>query len=92
MTDDQGVLGNLPRSRPGQRSEKRTQPSSATTGKAAPRSRPRRKPASKPPPAPPPRRVDPITGAVRLAAEAGCAGVRLAGGVARGVFRRLPRI
>jgi hypothetical protein len=34
MTDDQGVLGNLPRSRPGQRSEKRASRAEAGGGRA----------------------------------------------------------
>jgi hypothetical protein len=82
MTDDGGVLGNLPRSRPGRRSEKRSD-------EPAP---PRR---SDPPaasgggedrPA-----ADPIADAIRTATGAAAAGARVANGLAREVLRRLPR-
>jgi hypothetical protein len=51
MTDDGGVLGNLPRSRPGQRSEKRTAAKAAPAAGAAkrPRSAARTPGAPKPP-------------------------------------------
>ncbi|MGH2845956.1 MAG: hypothetical protein ACRDL0_08075 [Thermoleophilaceae bacterium] len=92
MTDDGGVLENLPRSRPGRRSEKRAgreaaaaRPSSAST----PRRRPRPTPPD--PPAPASRDGDPIGEAIRTVAGIAATGARVANGVARGVLRRLPR-
>ncbi|MGH2761737.1 MAG: hypothetical protein ACRDLD_04035 [Thermoleophilaceae bacterium] len=101
MTDDRGVLENLPRSRPGRRSEKRAgseaaekragreaaaaRPSSAST----PRRRPRPTPPD--PPAPASRDGDPIGEAIRTVAGIAATGARVANGVARGVLRRLPR-
>ena len=82
MTDDGGVLGNLPNSRPGRRSDKRpAQPRAAT-----------------PPPAPKadseaagPGESDPVAGAIRTATGLAAAGARVANGLAREVVRRLPR-
>jgi hypothetical protein len=92
MTDDGGVLGNLPRSRPGHRSDKRT-------GKTA--AAPRAGAAKRPEPAAtrPPlgddnaasRAGDPVGHAIRAAAGVASTGARVAGGVAREVLRRLPR-
>jgi hypothetical protein len=82
MSDDRGVLGNLPNSRPGRRSAKRP----AAPGAAAPRSgpaaseRPRR-----------PDQTDPVGGAIRTATGIAAAGARAANGVARELVRRLPR-
>jgi hypothetical protein len=78
MPDDGGVLGNLPRSRPGRRSDKRA------GGPAA---------AAPPPPPPPPAEPqdDPIGGAIRTATGLAAAGARVANGVARQVVRRIPR-
>ena len=81
MTDEGGVLGNLPNSRPGTRSEKRP---------AKPRA------ASQPPPAPAPRREDEdqadlVGDAIRAATGIAAAGARVANGVARELVRRLPR-
>jgi len=79
MTDDGGdVLGNLPRTRPGRRSEKRQR-----TGEA---SRPRRRPPQPQPPEP-----DPVGDAVRAAAGVAGAGFRVANGITRELLRRLPR-
>lgn len=79
MTDDGGVLGNLPNSRPGRRSSKR-----AATPKTA-----------KPPPEPEPPaaapRSDPVGGAVRAVTGIAGAGARLAADIGREVARRLPR-
>jgi hypothetical protein len=95
------VLGNLPRSRPGRRSDKRggttvkaTATKSSTTVKSTARSKPAaRKPAARKPPKPAPRPVaeeprstDPLTGAVRLAGKVAEAGLKTAGGL----LRRLP--
>jgi hypothetical protein len=78
MTDDGGVLGNLPRSRPGRRSEKRADapapPPPADARKA---------------PDPPP--DDPLADAIRTATGVAAAGARLANGLAREALRRLPR-
>lgn len=105
MTDDGGVLGNLPRSRPGRRSEKRD-----AGAKAAPRAERSGARAAKPaqarrrPPAPapvaeparaakpaPPAGGDPVTGALRTVTGLAATGARVANGVAREVLRRLPR-
>jgi hypothetical protein len=78
MEDGGDVLGNLPRTRPGRRSEKRE-------GQTETR-RPRRQPP--PPPEPDP---DPVGDAVRAAAGVAGAGFKVAGGITREVLRRLPR-
>jgi hypothetical protein len=81
MEDDGGVLGNLPHSRPGRRSEKRP----AT---------PRTPPKPSPPAAERPDREaqgDPVGNAIRTATGLAAAGARVANGVAREVVRRLPR-
>jgi hypothetical protein len=81
MTDDGGVLGNLPNSRPGRRSEKRP---------AKPRA------PSQPPPAAAKgddqeAQTDPVGDAIRTASGIAAAGARVANGVARELVRRLPR-
>ena len=75
--EDPGLLGNLPRSRPGRRSQKRDSP--------APRSTPRK------PPTRPETADDPVGGALRVAAKGVGSGLRVANGVTREVLRRLPR-
>jgi hypothetical protein len=79
MTDDRGVLGNLPRSRPGRRSEKRPN---------EPAARPRREPSGGAGERPP---ADPVGDAIRAATGVAAAGARAANGLAREVLRRLPR-
>jgi hypothetical protein len=96
MTDDQGVLGNLPRSRPGQRSEKR-----APRGERAAKSTTLPKPAAGPRRAAgsaagerrpsPPAGSDPVRGAIRGVAGIALTGAKVATGVTREVLRRLPR-
>jgi hypothetical protein len=81
MTDDGGVLGNLPKSRPGRRSQKRP---------AKPQA------AAQPPPGAAKRRdeeseADPVGDAIRTATGIAAAGARVANGVARELVRRLPR-
>ena len=102
MVDDDGVLDNLPRLRPGQRSAKRA---TQTSGEAAQRAEQSDAPAAKPaahttrPPkaqAPPPpeerpETSDPIRGALRAGAKVAGTGVRILAGVAGYVLRRLPR-
>jgi hypothetical protein len=99
MTDDQGVLGNLPRSRPGQRSEKRASRGerkeragaggrTARTSAAAAGTRPRS--SSRPQPTPP-AGADPVRGAILGAAGLALTGAKVATGVTREVLRRLPR-
>jgi hypothetical protein len=83
MTDDDGVLGNLPRSRPGRRSAKRAQAGAARA--------PKRRPAASAPRPAPERTSDPVGGALRTATGVAAAGARVANGVAREVLRRLPR-
>jgi hypothetical protein len=103
MDDEGGVLGKLPRSRPGTRSQKRDGARAAqTTARAAETSerrsakaaRPTRQ-ASKRPEQPPPRPAeggpDPVGDAVRLAAGIAGTGLRVANGLTREVLRRLPR-
>ena len=104
--DEGGVLGNLPRTRPGHRSDKRAagRPAEATGaaarkaeagGGAAPRTpRPRRAAARRKPatePAADPQRVGPIEDAVHTVGKIAGAGARIAEGLAREVLRRLPR-
>jgi hypothetical protein len=79
MEEDSGVLGNLPRTRPGTRSQKRDAPTRAT------------RPRPAPPPRPPAQPSDPVGEAVRGAANLAGAGLKLANGVTREVLRRLPR-
>jgi hypothetical protein len=82
MTDDGGVLGNLPNSRPGRRSDKRP----ATPGAAAKRRPPAAaKSAEKEP------QADPVGDVIRAATGLASVGARVANGVAREVIRRLPR-
>jgi hypothetical protein len=78
MEDGGDVLGNLPRTRPGRRSEKRAS--------ASERSRPKRRPPEPPPPDP-----DPVGDALRAAAGVAGAGLRVANGITRELVRRLPR-
>ncbi len=95
MTDDRGVLGNLPNSRPGRRSEKR-----ATKVGGAATARPRAKPRPRPRPAAEKAPVreeatgssgNPVGDLVRTASSVAGGGVRAARGVAGEVLRRLPR-
>jgi hypothetical protein len=98
MTDEDGVLANLPRSRSGRRSSKRAP---ATPQQAA---RPDPPPAARPaagarraagaaaerqPPITP--ESDSVGDAIRTATGVAAAGARLANGMAREVLRRLPR-
>ena len=99
-----GILGNLPRSRPGVRSDKRAgggatpKPPAATPKHARPpKPRATRPPAAKaaapkPPPAPKaaPSR-DPVEQAVHLVGEVAETGIKVVAKVAVGVLRRLPR-
>ena len=82
MTDDGGVLGNLPNSRPGRRSDKRP----ATPGGAA-----KRRPPAAPKPAEKEPQADPVGDVIRAATGLAGVGARVANGVAREVVRRLPR-
>jgi hypothetical protein len=95
--DRDEVLGNLPRSRPGRRSDKR--PSAAAEraaqeaerrGSAAAGSAPGT--TGSPPRDEPEADVgDPLGGALRLAGRAAEAGLHVAGGISRELLRRLPR-
>jgi hypothetical protein len=91
MADDGGVLGNLPRSRPGQRSDKRTgrtaaeaKPPKRAPREAAPASESRDAQAAS-------HAGDPVGDAIRTVTGVAATGARVAGGVAREVLRRLPR-
>jgi hypothetical protein len=98
-TDGDEVLGNLPRSRPGRRSDKR--PGTAAEraaedaerrGSAAARGAPGAgdtSPAAES--APPASGSDPVGGALRFAGRAAEAGLQVAGGISREILRRLPR-
>ncbi len=95
MSDDDSVLGNLPRSRPGRRSGKRE---AARNG-----SKPRTPAAKRKPAATSARRhrrrrggsrgrsADPVGEALRTAAKVAETGIRLTSGVAQEIVRRLPR-
>ena len=76
--DDPGMLGNLPRSRPGRRSDKRSGDSRTSPPPTAPSTGPERP-------------DDPVGGALRAAAKGVGSGLRVANGVTRGVLRRFPR-
>ena len=100
MTDDPGLLGNLPRSRPGTRSDKRTSgskvakpnPVQAKTAPKASRPKPRPKISNpKPRPAPESQPGDPVSETLKAAARIAGAGARTANGVTREILRRLPR-
>jgi hypothetical protein len=91
-SDQPGVLGNLPRSRPGQRSEKRAAPRAAVAATAAKPASRTRKPASaaprreQPVPEPAATSPDPLTAAFHLAGKVAEVGLKTAGGI----LRRLP--
>ncbi len=98
MTDDRGVLGNLPRSRPGRRSEKRAPKVDGAAKPRAPRAAPRA-----PRPRPTAEKTTPVredsTGSsgnpvghlVRTASSLAGGGIRVARGLAGEALRRLPR-
>jgi hypothetical protein len=96
MDEESGVLGNLPRSRPGTRSQKRdvkakAARSSEQRGARAARPSAQAKSRPKRPPEPAPRQGDPVGEAVRSAAKVAESGLKLANGLTREVLRRLPR-
>jgi hypothetical protein len=95
--DRDEVLGNLPRSRPGRRSEKRPSASAERAAKGAER---RGSPAARGAPgttdAPPADQPasggdDRLGSALRFAGRAAEAGLNVAGGISRELLRRLPR-
>jgi hypothetical protein len=83
MTDDGGVLGNLPHSRPGRRSAKRSEEPAPPPRTAPPEA------AEGGPDSP---SGDPVSEAIRTATGVAALGARVANGLAREVVRRLPRI
>jgi hypothetical protein len=106
MTDDGGVLGNLPNARPGRRSEKRpATPRAASTQSAQAPAKPRaEKRATRPPDETASRAAkeaptraaeeapaDRVSEVIRAATGLAGVGARVANGVAREVVRRLPR-
>jgi hypothetical protein len=96
MDDESGVLGNLPRKRPGTRSQKRDAPARAARtaeqrGAKAARPSAQAKARPEPPPQPAPRAADPVGGAMRTAAKVAGSGLKLADGLTREVLRRLPK-
>jgi hypothetical protein len=82
MADDGGVLGNLPHSRPGRRSDKRPAQRQEATEAPAPSAKPDARDTQG---------GDPVAGAIRTATGLAAAGARVANGVAREVLRRVPR-
>lgn len=90
--DDEGILGNLPRSRPGQRSSRRK----PVSGAAAPRpQRPRRDPSSaitgtSGAADSRPDGLDPPSGALRAAGQVAQGGIKVASRLASGALSRLP--
>ena len=86
MAEEDGVLGNLPRSRPGKRSDKRGagRPAGAAGAAGA-------KAEETAVPADPPLGTDPLSGVVRAATKVAGTGVRVAGAVSREILRRVPR-
>jgi hypothetical protein len=100
MDDDGGVLGNLPRSRPGRRSQKRDSTARAAESaerRSAKAARPAAQTTARPAtgrvakPPPPAEGGDPVGEAVRLAAGIAQTGLQVASGLTREVLRRLPR-
>lgn len=100
--ENDGVLGNLPRSRPGVRSDKRAsaaKPKAAAakpSAKAKPKpaaAKPKAEPKAAPPPPPPPplKPSDPIGIALKAGETVALTGLKVAGKVAGEVMRRLPR-
>jgi hypothetical protein len=100
--EDAGVLGNLPRTRPGRRSDKRAagrpaeaagaaaRKAEAGHGAAARTPRPKRA-ATQRKTAPEPQRGGPIDDALHTVGKVAGTGIRIADGLAREVLRRLPR-
>jgi len=102
-----GILGNLPRSRPGVRSDKRaggasppkrTPAGPKAAGAKPPGTRAAAKPKAAAPPPPPPRQAPPpqrqpdtVERAVQLVGDVAETGIKVAARVAGGVLRRLPR-
>jgi hypothetical protein len=84
--DEGGILGNLPRSRPGTRSEKRAD---SRTPKPSPAG-PARK-GSSAGAGGRAREADPVGDVLRSAAGVALAGLRVADGVTRELLRRVPR-
>lgn len=80
--EEDGILGNLPRSRPGRRSARRETPSTA----AGPPPSSRRSPDPEPPPT-----GDALGGALRAAGQLTEAGLKAASKLAGGALGRLPR-
>ena len=101
MSDDPGLLGNLPRSRPGTRSDKRARappPTGCRGRRSQARARAKAKPRPtpkvsnpKPRPAPESQPGDPMSEALKAAARIAGAGARTANDVTREILRRLPR-
>jgi hypothetical protein len=97
-----GILGNLPRSRPGVRSDKRTggasppkrtpaKPKAAGAKPRATRAAAKPKAAPAPPPPPPRKEPDTVERAVQFVGDVAETGIKVAAKVTVGVLRRLPR-
>ncbi len=88
--EEPGLLGNLPRSRPGTRSAKRAA-GGRIAGPEGPRAATRRD-ARRRGEADSAAEPDPVSEALRTAGRVAEAGLRAANGVTREVLRRLPRM
>jgi hypothetical protein len=99
MTDEEGVLGNLPKSRPGKRSAKRSTAAKRSAKASTPAAKPGRQADVEVGPvygAQAQREsargsADPLNAAARTAAGLAVTGVRVAGAVTQELLRRLPR-
>jgi hypothetical protein len=86
--EDSGLLGDLPRTRPGRRSAKRSTPAARPSPASA---RPRAAEAAPPPAEERPGEAELVIGAARAVAGVARAGLQTASRVAGGVFGRIPR-
>jgi len=84
MADDGGVLGNLPNSRPGKRSEKRGSGDGVYVDRAMRGERIHG-------PVPPSPADDPVGAVVRAGTSVAVTGVKVSAALMREVFHRLPR-
>jgi len=84
-SEDPGLLGGLPRSRPGTRSQKRAD------APQRPRTEPPPRPHSRAAPAETPGTDDPIEAVGRAAGRIAGAGLRVAGRLTGEAIKRLPR-
>jgi len=89
--EEPGLLGNLPKSRPGTRSAKRGSTKAEPGARRGASGVSEANAPDAPRPAGTPPQGDPVGDALKGAAKVAGAGLRVADGVTRGVLRRLPR-